>query len=213
MKKLLPVLAVFAGLGSSISFSQGKHQADPFGRYLTGIKANHPEAALVRFADECSVNIKTTEPWYADRPDNTWVQVKDLGKGIHGLETDFFATVAVWKQSDRILVEMWVMELDIASESRSLYCLDKRNILLVESSDWALPITGQGGSQNPGWGYEQRWKMSKTGKFERFHHGFVDSSGVSMASPKLDDKTRKSLDGTPLVRSWNDLQLPTALLQ
>jgi hypothetical protein len=213
MKLWLPLLALLAGLGSSITFAQDKQQIDPFDRYLAGIKSNQPEATLVRFAGECGVDINARAPRYADRPDNSWMQVKDLSKGIHGLATDFFATVAVWKQSDRILVELWVMELDVASESRTFYCLDKRIIALMESADWSLPITEQGGKENPGWGYEQLWKMTGAGKYERTLHGFVDSAEKPIIPPKLNVETQKRLNWTPTVRNWNDLKLPPALLR
>jgi hypothetical protein len=213
MKSWLSVLVLLAGLGSSISFAQDKQQIDPFDRYLAGTKSNQPEAALVRFAGVCGVDINAIAPRYADRPGNSWMQVKDLSKGIHGLETDFFATVAVWKQSDRILVELWVMELDVASESRNFYCLDKRIITRMESVDWSLPITDQGGKENPGWGYEQLWIMTREGKYERTLHGFVDSVEKPISPPKLNMETQKRLNWTPTVWTSNDLKLPPALLR
>jgi hypothetical protein len=44
-----PVLAFSAGLGDSFSFAQTQQQT----QYSSGIQANHPKAALVRFAGEC----------------------------------------------------------------------------------------------------------------------------------------------------------------
>jgi len=213
MKRLLPVLAMLAELGSCFSIAQHLQQKDPFNRYLAGVKAGRPEAALVRFAGECGVDIRATSPRYADRPDNSWVQVRDLSKGIHGLETDFFATVSVWKQSDLILVEMWVMELDVASESRILYCLDKRKITMMESADWTLPITEQNRRENPGWGCEQRWRVSAAGAFDKTFHGFVDSGEKPITPPRLDAETQEELNWEPKVRIWNDLKLPASMLR
>ena len=213
MKNWLTVLALLAGLGCSISSAQSKQQKDPFSQYLAGMKASRPEPSLVRFAQECRVDLKTVLPRYADLPDNTWILVKDLTKGIHGLETDFFVTVAVWKQEDRILVEMWEMQLDVKNENRTFYCLTQRKITAVEFSDWMLPEIMQNGREKPGWGYEQHWKVTEVGKFERTFHGFIDFNGEAIPEPKLDEKTRKSSIWTPKVQTWNDLKLPAALLQ
>jgi hypothetical protein len=213
MRRWLPLLALLAGLGCSISFAQTKVQNDPFSQYLTGIKASRPEPSLVRFAQECGVDLKIVVPRYADLPDNTWILVNDLAKGIHGLETDFFVTVAVWKQGDRILVEMWEMQLDVENENRTFYCMAKRKITAEEFSDWMLPEILQNGNEKPGWGYEQHWKMTAAGKFERTFHGFVYFNGEAISEPKLDEKTRKGLNWTPKVLTWSDLKLPAALLR
>jgi len=213
MKRWLPLLMVLAGLGCSISSAQTAPLKDPFGQYLEGIKSNHPEAALVRFAQECGIDLKTVSPRYADLPDNTWILVKDLAKGIHGLQTDFFVTVAVWKQQDRILVEMWEMQLDVENETRTFYCLGQRMIKTVESSEWMLPEVLQNGKKKPGWGYKQHWNVNAAGKFERTFYDFVDFAGEPIVPPKLDEKSRRSLEWTPKVRTWADLKLPEALLR
>jgi len=157
---------------SSLSSAQTASQMDPFSQYLEGIKANRPETSLLRVAQVCGVDLNTVAPRYADLPDNTWILVKDLAKGIHGLETDFFVTVAVWKQSDRILVEMWEMQLDVKNETRLFYCLEQRKIKIIESSEWTLPEVLQNGKEKPGWGYEQHWNVTEAGKYERTFHGF-----------------------------------------
>ncbi len=213
MKNWLPVLILSVGLGTSFSSAQVAHKKDPFSQYLARIKAGIPEPSLVRVAQECGVDLKTVAPHYADLPDNTWILVKDLAKGIHGLETDFFATVTVWKQEDRILIEMWEMQLDVENENRTFYCLTQRKITAVESSDWMLPEVMQNGMEKPGWGYEQHCEMTGAGKFERTFHGFVNFNSEPMAEPKLDEKTRKSLIRTPKIKTWDDLKLPPALLQ
>ncbi len=212
MKRVLPVLCLMSGLGSCFSFAQHGQQ-DPFIRYLAGVKANQTEAALARFANSCGLDLNATLPRYADRPDNSWVPVKDLSKGIHGLETDFFATVEVRRKSNRTLVELWVMELDVASESRILYCLDKGRISSMESVDWTLPITKQDGKENPGWGYEQHWRIGQDGKYATTLHRFIDLREQPTAVPRLDPETRRHLDWTPEVVTWKDLKLPDELLR
>ena len=213
MKRWLPVLVLFAGIGSSISFGQVAQQKDPFSQYLAGIKATSSEPSLMRFAQDCGINIKTVVPRHAVLPDNTWILVKDLAKGIRGIETDFFETATVWKQANRVLVEIWEMQLDVENESRTSYCLDKQKIMTVESSDWMLPEAAQNGKTSPGWGYEQRWKLTEAVKYARTFHGFVDFDGEAITEPKIDDKTRTSLNWTPKVRTWDDLELPPALLR
>jgi hypothetical protein len=204
---------LLAGLGSSISFAQVASPKDPFSQYLAGIKASSSEPSLVHAAQECGIDLNAVVPRYAYLPDNTWILVTDLAKRIHGLQTDFFVTAAVWKQEDRALVEMWEMQLDVENENRTFYCLAQRKILTVESSDWMLPEILQNGRKKPNWGYEQHWKRTGEGKYERTFKGFVDFAGESIPEQKLDEKNRRSLNWTPKVRTWNDLKLPSALLR
>jgi hypothetical protein len=213
MKKLLPVLALLAGLGSSISFAQAAQQKDPFSQYLAGIKGNSSAPSLMRIAQDCGVDINTVAPRYAVLPDNNWVLVKDLAKGLHGLETDFYETAALWKQADHVLVEIWEMQLDVGNENRIFYCIDHRKITAVESTDWMLPEVLENDKKKPGWGYEQRWDVTEAGKYKRTFHGFVDFNSEPMAEPKIDEKTRRSLVWMPKVRGWEDLKLPSSLLQ
>jgi hypothetical protein len=51
MKNILPVLALLAGLGSSISFAQVKQEINPFDRYMNSIKAHR----LMCFAAKCGL--------------------------------------------------------------------------------------------------------------------------------------------------------------
>lgn len=209
---ILMIAGLFV-LISILSSAQAASLKDPFSQYLEGIKANRAEPSLLRVAQECGVDLKTVAPRYADLPDNTWILVRDLAKGVHGLETDFFATAAVWKQSNRILVELWEMQLDVQNETRSFYCLEGRKIKTMESSNWTLPEVLQNGKEKPGWGYEQHWKVTESGKLERTFHSFVDFSGKAINEPRLDEKARKDLTWTPKVRTWDDLELPSALLR
>ncbi|MFZ1085893.1 MAG: hypothetical protein WAN35_13090 [Terracidiphilus sp.] len=188
-------------------------QSTPFNQYLESIKASRAEPALLRVAQECGVDLNTVAPHYADLPDNTWILVKDLAKSVHGIESDFFATAAVWHQSDRILVELWEMQLDAQIETRSFYCLNQRKIKTIESLNWTLPEVMQNGIKKPGWGHEQHWKVTETGNLERIFQSFIDFGGNTINEPKLDAQARKDLLWKPTVRRWNDLELPSTLLQ
>ncbi len=236
MKRLLSVLIVLAGLGILISCKHPSHsspiparntskqdsvpvqtdyasnQDDPFSRYLSALKAKKPEISLVRFANECGVDVNAVSPRFADLPENDWILVDDLAKGIHGIESDFFVTAEVWHIEDRVLVEIWEMQLDVQNENRTLYCISQSKITQMEFSDWMLPDVSADGKETPGWGYEQHLKVSADGKYERTFKRFEDFSNKPIAEPKMDQKTRNGLNWTPKVRIWKDLKLPEALL-
>jgi len=205
-------------LFSTPSFAEDRQQPDPFQRYLTSLKTNRPEAALVRFAGECSVDIKTVAPRYAQSPSQKWIPVKDLSKALEDQETDFYATVAVWHINDRIMVEQWGMELDTGDYFRRFSCLQKRMVGLIEEVDWSIPPLEdeKDRASYPTWGFEQRRKTAKNGKLEIVSHRFVDVYEQPMKSPKLnagDAETAKGLQSEWSVLSWKDLKLPQALLR
>jgi hypothetical protein len=200
------------GPGSCFSFGQDKQQQDPFDLYLSGIRNNQPEPALVRVADECGLKIKAVVPRYAQRPDGKWIPVMDLSGALKDQETDFYGTVAVWHAANRILVERWGMELDTGDYYRMLFCLQDQNVKFAEAVDWSIPVEGEN-SENSSWGYEQHWVIGKDRKYEILLHRFVDIGERPMAEPKLDAETRNGLGSIPKVLSWKDMDLPAELLR
>jgi hypothetical protein len=238
MKNLLPVLALLAGLGSSISCKHPSPSAtptpinstvmkpinspkrvgkpstklNPFDRYLANTKANWPEPALVRFAKECQVDQDATVPRYAQNPGEKWILVKDLTHAQEDQETDFYHTVAVWHIDDRIMTEEWGMELDTGDYYRLYYCLKRQRIILVDSVSWSIALDNDS-SKDTGWGYEHRWKLETNGKFATVLHRFVDLQEKPIAHPTLDVETQKGLDEESVgIHSWADLKLPDGLL-
>ena len=208
MKMYFPVLAVLLGLGSSISSAQIHPPKDPFDRYLAETTAGKREPAFVRFSQECGIDLGASSVRYATRPDNEWKRTRDLSNALDGLETDFFATVAVNTAGEKSLVEMWTMELDVGIESRTFYCLDNQKVTRIEATEWTLPVTDEEEKTNPGWGYKQLWNLAKSGKFQRTQHGFVDWFEIPMNDPSLDIETRKALDWEPKIHLQTDLKLP-----
>jgi hypothetical protein len=236
MKNLLPVLALFAGLGSSISCKHSEikdvkpvqnatkqvsapvrlgkpsEKRFPFDRYLDDQKTHWPEPALTRFAADCGVDMDAVKPRYAQNPSQKWILVKDLSKAMKDQETDFYATVAVWHIEDRVLVERWWMELDTGDLSRQFICLRNNRIQSAEEIDWSIPVEGESSSQLA-WGYQQSWKLGADGKYENALRRFVDVYEQPMKEPKLDSETRNSLDWRLTIFTWKDLKLPSLLLQ
>jgi hypothetical protein len=212
MKRWLPVLVLFAGLGSSFSFTQNPPPADPFGKYLAGIKENRKETALVRIAAECGIDTMVAVPRYAQRPGERWTLVKDLSKAREDQETDFYGTIAVWHLADRILIERWGMELDTGDYYRMLFCLQDHKVRFAEAVDWSISVEGERAT-SASWGYEQRWKVGQDGKYENVLHRFVDIGEHPIAQPKLDAETTRGLDWNPKVLSWKDMDLPIELLR
>ena len=215
MRNLLPVLAVLVGLGSFISFAQAEHLrqfSGPFDLYMKAEQQRLQDSVLRRFAADCGLDLQAALPHYAVLPGKNWVTVKDLKKGFELQETDFISTTAVRKLGDLVVVETWSLELDTGSQSRSLYCFKKLKTILLESTDW-MPSYDKDGFPTPGWGYEQRWRLSPAGKLVRYYANFIDSTGQSIAEPKMDAETKKDLHWTPGIYAWKDLTLPSALLR
>jgi hypothetical protein len=236
MKRWLTVLALMAGLGilisckhSEVKVEQQSHDAlktlstpvrigkpskkqFPFDRYLEDQKTNWPEPALIRFANECGVDIDSTKPRYAQNPSQKWIPVKDLSKALKDQETDFYGTVAVWHVQDRVLVEQWRMELDTGEFSRQFICLQNDKIKSTEAVDWLIPVEVESAS-NPAYGYQQGWKVGSDGKYEIVSRSFVDVYERPMEEPNLDAETRKDLDSHWTISTWKELKLPSSLLR
>ncbi|MGA9069308.1 MAG: hypothetical protein WB424_03570 [Terracidiphilus sp.] len=210
MKSLLPVLVLFAGLGSSISFAQGKQLQDPFNRYLVSIKSNQPEAALVRFAGGCDVEVSKVRPRFGVGPGSSLALVKDLAKGLRNLDTDFYSTAEVWVESNRVLVEFWANSDDVGSEVRYYECFVNGKLSLAEVIEWNVPSYQ---TDIVAWGYSRRWERGANGRLQRTKAEFVDGMEKPIPKPKLDEEGEKSLHWVPLLGSLNELKLPPDLLR
>jgi len=211
MRKLFPALALLAGLGSSISFAQGNPQADPFSRYLAGLKANQPEAALVRFAGECRVDVVNTQPRFAVGPGSSVTEVRSLAQGLRSIDTDFYSTTEVWVGGDQILLEFWANSDDVGSEVRYLKCFSKGRLMQAEVIVWNVPC-----AQSPHvhfWGYSRRWERSADGPLQRTNAQFVNGMEQRIPKPKLDEEDRKSLLWIPPLGPLSELKLPPSMLQ
>jgi len=189
------------------------NKLNPFDRYLADSKANWPEPALVRFAEQCQVDLESGVPRYAQEPGEKWILVKDLTHALQDQKTDFYHTVAVWHLDDRILAEEWGMELDTGDYYRLFYCMESKKITLVDSVSWSISPDNDS-SKDSGWGYEHRWKLGPNGKFETISRLFVDLREKPIAAPKLDADTLEGLKQEKIEpHTWADLELPNGLLR
>ncbi|HMD75967.1 MAG TPA: hypothetical protein VKG86_01200 [Terracidiphilus sp.] len=215
MKHCLPVLAIFVGLGCSISPAQGKQQVDPFRRYLADIKANQPEAALVRFAAECGVDLNKHRARYAQAPGDKLHVVTNLAHALVDQETDYYATVAVWKAAQNVLVEYWGLDLELGTQLRTFYCLRDGQIQMVEDLDWAY-FEGEGinGPIKAHWaGYEQRWKRKSESSYSTVLLRYVNLWEKEIPKPANDYEIPYASKSFPEMYRWEDLKLPPALLR
>ena len=114
MKRFLPVLAVLAWLGLSISSAQVTQHRDPFDRYLAAVRVHRPEPSLVRFADECGVKFEQREPKFAVSSAPEWSPVKDLAVGIKNLDSDNFSTAQATGCSWRFGHCLWMLARKLA---------------------------------------------------------------------------------------------------
>jgi hypothetical protein len=234
MKRWLPVLALLAGLGCSISCKhlapaasktseepskqvitpvQTESEAktdDPFVRYLDDQKTNKLEPALKRFAGECGVDIHSIRPKYAVSAGDDWLSTKNLAEGLNSLDSDFYSVAEVWPERDQVLVETWANSDDVGSEVRVYRCFSNGKLLRAEAIDWNLPMEQPNDST---WGYARRWVTGKSGSMERTQAEFVDGMERPIPKPKLDADAEKSLNWSPPLGPLNELKLPPALLQ
>ncbi len=211
MKNWLPVLLLVAGLGSFFSWGQAQKPSDPFNRYLDGIEANQPEAALVRFAGECSVNVVNAQPRFAVGAGSSMTPVKNIAKGLKSLETDFYSTAETWVERDRVLLEAWANSDDVGSEVRYFKCFSKGKLVLAEVVVWNVPLVQSANIRS--WGYSRRWERNEDGRMQRSKAEFVDGMERPISAPKLDEDRKKSLLWVPPLGPLRELHLPSALLQ
>lgn len=213
MRCWLPVLILFAGLGSSFSFAQNSEPTNPLDWYLTELRANRPEPALVRFAKECGVDMKTARTRYAQMPHNKWKVVENLLHAREDEETDFYSTVVVRSSGNRILVELWGIDSEGPYETRHLFCMQNQRIRLVEEVDWALPDESEPNVEPVWLGYEQRWKVSKNGKYSTVLLRNVNDREQLGPAPKPGTEVPLASDFLPKAYDWDDLKLPAELLR
>jgi hypothetical protein len=206
---------LLAGLGSSISFAQNKQPQDPFRRYLAGIRANQPEAALMRFAVECGVNLNRNKARYAQAPSEKFQVVMNLAHALEDQETDYYGTVAVWKDGQNVLVEYWGLDLELGTQLRTFYCLRDKQIQIVEDIDWAY-FEGEGinGPIKAHWtGYEQRWKRKSKNSYSTVLLRYVNLRENEIPKPTNDYEIPYASKTFPEMYSWQDLKLPPTLLR
>jgi hypothetical protein len=215
MKNFFPVLALLAGLGSSISFAQTAPQTDPFHKYLSGIRVGKPETALVRFAGQCKVDIQSSKHHFAQLPGEKWKEVKSLAHALSDQETDGYVTAAVWTQGQRVLVELWDLDLELGSQRRQFFCLDGGQIQAVEQIDWQY-FEGEdlAGPIKPHWlGYEQRWKRNSTARYSVVLLRYVNQLEHSVPKPVDENQVPETGDVWPKALTWKDLKMPDSLLR
>jgi hypothetical protein len=212
MKRTLPVLILFAGLGSCFSFSQtASLTKDPFARYIASAKAGATDPALQNFATRCNVDISRIQPRYAVGPGSSVTPVNDLARGLRTLDTDFYSTVGVWTTEGRVLVEMWANSDDIGSEVRYFECFVPRELMQAEVIQWNIPVSNS--QKVVSWGYSRRWERGVSGRMEQTKAEFVDEFERPISTPKLDAASKKSLSWMPSLGPLNELKLPPALLR
>jgi hypothetical protein len=211
MKRWLPVLVLFAGLGSSIFTAQQKrvHKfSDPFDRYLNGVKSNLPEASLQKFSTECGIGLAKSQPRFAVNPGSKWMPIKSLLNGLRNLDSDFYSSAEVWSEGNQVLVEIWAISADVGSEVRVYRCFANDNLSQAEAVDWNIPVDK---ADTPAWGYSRRWERDSNGHTRRTKAEFVDEMERPISKPRLDADGERSLIWEPSLGSLDELQLPPEL--
>jgi hypothetical protein len=213
MKNWLPVLALLAGLGSSISFSQNPNDFSPFDRYIEVTRAGRFGPALNRVADQCGVRLKQAAVRFAERPDGVWKSVRRFPFARRDQATDFFSTAAIWRSGNKVVVELWWMDSEAGEQTRTLYCLQNREILSGEEIQWNSESQNDDGSTDPKWAYEVRWNVEQKKFLKATLEGFVDDKERPVPKPVLSENAQKTFGLIPEMLHWSDLKLPDSLLR
>jgi hypothetical protein len=213
MKRWLPVLVLLAGLGSSISFAQNPDNTSPFDRYIEVTRADRFEPALKRMADQCGVRLKQATVRFAERPDEVWKLVQRFPSARRDQTTDFFSTVAVWRSGNKAVIELWWMDSEAGEQTRTLFCLQNREMLAGEEIQWTSENQYDDGSTDPKWAYEVRWNVEQKKFFKATLEGFVDDMEKPVPKPVLSKNAPKTFGLIPQMFHWSDLKLPESLLQ
>jgi hypothetical protein len=213
MKRWLLILALLAGLGCSISVSQQTATTSPFDRYIANTKAGRYEPALRRLASQCGVTLSRSHVRFAEMPEESWKQVKRLPADRADQDTDFFSTAAVWHSGTKVVVEIWWMDAEAGEQTRTLYCIEHREIISGEQIQWVSEQQNDDGSTDPKWAYEVRWNVEQKKFFKATIERFVDDKGMPVPKPKLSENAPQTFGLIPEMLHWNDLKLPDSLLQ
>jgi hypothetical protein len=198
MKKWLPVLIFFAGLGSSFSFGQNPMpsvaQRSPIDSYIEGLRTHSTNNAAAGFTRICGVKLDEASIRFAFSNDDagTWRLVDDLPKAYDNLEMDLVDTAEVWKNRSGTLVEIWDAALDVGGISRSFLCFDKDGRLTaLDATNFQIPA-----DEGKPWGMHERWILNKDGTFHAaIPFQFIDFDERVIPKPKLDQDDQKFAKG------------------
>jgi hypothetical protein len=212
MKRWLTVLVLIAGLGSSVSVSQQTVTTSPFDRYIANTRAGRFEPALRRLASQCGVTLSRSHVRFAEMPEESWKQVKQLIANRADQEIDFFSTAAVWNSGTKAVVEIWWMDSEAGEEIRTLYCIESQQITSGEQIQWVGPKNDDPNTTEPGWAYEVRWKIERKKFFKTVLERFVDDDERPISKPKLGANAPTTFGLIPEKLRWSDLKLPDEML-
>jgi len=213
MKHWLPVLMLLAGLGCSVCLAQNPDNTSPFDRYIEITRADRFEPALKRMADQCGVRLKQATVRFAERPDEVWKPVQRFPSARRDQTIDFFSTAAVWRSGSKAVVELWWMNSEAGEQTRTLFCLQNREMLAGEEIQWTSENQYDDGSTDPKWAYEVRWNVEQKKFFKATLEGFVDDTEKPVPKPVLSKNAPKTFGLIPQMLHWSDLKLPESLLQ
>jgi hypothetical protein len=215
MKRRLPVLIVFAGLGSLFSSAQVKSFRNPLDLHIETLRAHRIDPSTVRFATVCGVDLNGVSARYGFSNDlfQTWQVVSDLPKAYDSRVMRLIGTAEVWKLDQRLVIEEWKAVLDVASFSRTLYCFDSdKKLRMLDAADFRIPVDG-----TLRWGMHIRWTLKQNGTLiasEPFH--FIGLDGEPVPNPKLtkDDKQIAAhwSKRLPAPMTADGLKLPSLLM-
>ncbi len=220
MKRNLLVLILFAGLGSSFSFSQNSNspalQGSPLDSYIEGLRAHSMNNAAARFSQICGVKLDEAAIRFAfsNNDAGTWKLVDDLPKAYDSIGMDLVGTAEVWKNPAGTLVEIWQAALDVGGFSRSFFCFGKDGRLTaLDAMNFQIPP-----DDGKPWGLHERWILKKSGAFRAaIPFEFINLDEKVISKPKLDqDEERFAMSWghkPPAIRTANDLKLPESILR
>jgi hypothetical protein len=137
-----------------------------------------------------------------------------LAKAMEDLETDFFATAAVWHFGNRALVEVWSMDLEAGDEIRTVYCLLGPSVTNGEQVEWSMSNNEDANASTASnWAYEVRWKVEQGRTFKSTLERFVNEREEPVPKPKLGSDAPTVFGIIPETRTWDDLNLPDELMR
>jgi hypothetical protein len=215
MNRWLPVLALFAGLGSFISSAQVKSFRTPLDLHIENLRAHGIDPLTVRLAAICGVDLKGVPAHYGFFNDQfeSWRVVSDLPKVYDSRDMHMIGTAEAWKLGNRLVIEEWNAKLDAADISRTLYCFDEdKKLQMLDAEEFRIPVDG-----TLRWGMHLRWTLKPNGTFvasEPFH--FIGLDGEPTPVPKLTKDDRQIAahwsKRSPATMAANGLKLAALLM-
>jgi hypothetical protein len=182
-------------IGATLSAGAALGQTS-FDEYFAANKNHQLNAREAAFLQTCGVQRGDARIVYGlstEGEDYRFHQTPGLLRGRNEAQTDFFGSAEAWNVNGKPrFLSVWMLIMDIGSETNEMFCLDENGKVTLQESLNASYVTDTGNG-NADWIYVQRVSFDAAGKKKLVHSGYLHADGSPAVPPKL---TREETDSS-----------------